>query len=292
MASAVKKDGKYVDATAIQTSPNPFNLQNGLAADVATIVRAYKKGEIDGEEYSTKIGNVIKATISVLASNSFAENIAPWSEAAKEYMNERSGNTASARVVGGLATSFVPAAVRVANQSVIDPMRRDTTGDKSFLDRVSGQVKAVIPGKSKGLPLKYDVYGRPIPTGKNISGVNNSRVIDADPTVQEIQRLEATTNSPVVTAPKPFFTIEGAKIKLTGHKYAEYQRISGEMFLRAMKSVTKMENWSKVPDDIKIQAIKELLKEVRDEAQNQLVEKKIITKDDITNLEELKAEMK
>src|SRR3546814_10044831 len=86
------------------------------------------------------------------------ENLAQYTEP----MNARSDEeelTIGANIVGSLGSSLVPAALRQYNQAVHDPIKRDTTGDKTFLDRVYGRIASGIPGLSEQLPAKHDLYG-------------------------------------------------------------------------------------------------------------------------------------
>src|SRR3546814_17328374 len=86
------------------------------------------------------------------------ENLAQYTEP----MNARSDEeelTIGANIVGSLGSSLVPAALRQYNQAVHDPIKRDTTGDKTFLDRVYGRIASGIPGLSEKLPAKHDLYG-------------------------------------------------------------------------------------------------------------------------------------
>src|SRR3546814_9124304 len=102
-------------------------------------------------------------------------------------------------------SSLVPAALRQYNQAVHDPIKRDTTGDKTFLDRVYGRIASGIPGLSEQLPAKHDLYGDEMQQGRSLSGAGNYQDIKTDDVSQELQRLERTTESPVVTgAPSSF----------------------------------------------------------------------------------------
>src|SRR3546814_14721106 len=70
------------------------------------------------------------------------ENLAQYTEP----MNARSDEeelTIGANIVGSLGSSLVPAALRQYNQAVHDPIKRDTTGDKTFLDRVRSEERRV-----------------------------------------------------------------------------------------------------------------------------------------------------
>src|SRR3546814_19326318 len=93
------------------------------------------------------------------------ENLAQYTEP----MNARSDEeelTIGANIVGSLGSSLVPAALRQYNQAVHDPIKRDTTGDKTFLDRVYGRIASGIPGLSEQLPAKHDLYGDEMQQGR------------------------------------------------------------------------------------------------------------------------------
>lgn len=277
MSNAVKGKDKYTDATALAVSANPLNLHNQLAVDVATIANAYKDRNEDINTTAEKIGRIVKGFVATLASGSFADSLDPYLQATKtDDASGVSGSSATANMVAGLASSFIPAALRTLNSSKIDTTRRDTTGDKSFTGRVVGRLKDAVPevpgitGGSTSLPIKYDVYGRPMERGKNLSGVGNYQKIDKDPTVLELQRLERTEDGPLITKAPTSIGPRDNPVKLIGNDYAEYQRVSGWYFLEGMKKVTPLDAYKNAPDDTKKKAVKEVLAEARSAARDYL----------------------
>src|SRR3546814_13194077 len=64
------------------------------------------------------------------------------------------------------------------------------------------------------LPAKHDLYGDEMQQGRSLSGAGNYQDIKTDDVSQELQRLERTTESPVVTGAPSSFQYEGEKIGL------------------------------------------------------------------------------
>lgn len=277
--NSVKENGQYTDATSLVAAMNPFAIHTTMATDVATLVNAYKKGSVGGKEYTDGMMKLVATAArvpSLILANSFASNLDPLTDAVKNPNNDMTGSGKLSSFAATTTASFVPAMVRTANNSMLDDIRRDTAGDKSLLDRVQGKAKASLPkipyltDGSTSLPAKYDVYGRPMKQGKNLSGVKNYQKIDQDPTVKELQRLERTQDDPLVTPAPASFKKDGASVKLTGQKYAQYQKLSGTLFLNAMKKATAVDGWSKADDNLKKEVVKEVLKDARSAAKEVL----------------------
>lgn len=270
LPNSVNDGDKYTDASALNISFNPFSTHNQLAADVATIYKAYKKGAESADSTANKLIIATQGMLSALASNSFAENISQYTDPFVGSGSEGSKKVAFSNLVGGVGSSFVPAIARQANDLWGDPIKRDTTGDKSPVDRIMGRVESGIPGLSNKLPPKYSVYGKEQEKGKTLLGIRSSQEIDKTPAVQELQRLEKTQDNALVTAPSPSFKVDGKSYDLKGNDYAEYQRVSGWYFIEGMKKVVEAPGWKQVDDTSKKQAVKELLRESRSAAREYL----------------------
>lgn len=274
LPNSVKEEGQYKDASTTTVNFYPLSLHNSAATDVASLVQAYHRGALSGEGYVKGIKQVLGSVVTILGNGSFADNIQPaldvYSAVKGAGENEGKADAAVGSFAAGLASSFVPNAIRTANTSLIDTKRRDSSGDKSITDRVKGRVMAGVPGLSQKLPVKYDVYGQEMEQGKNLSGVDNYQNIKTEPAVVELQRLERTQKEALVTAAPNHFKVDGKDIKLTGKDYAEYQRVSGWYFLEGMKKVVEADGWKSADDQTKKLAVKELLKEARVAAKDYL----------------------
>jgi hypothetical protein len=166
-----------------------------------------------------------------------------------------------------MGASFVPAAARQYNNT-LDPVARDTTGDRSFGDRVLGRVKSGIPGASTDLPARSDVYGQTVTKdpdiGTAITGVGKERKAVSDPVMVELQRLERTQNKTLVTPPSKAWN----GVTLNAEQFQEYQRLSGQVFIDGMREEMLSFEWLDMSDDQKKERVKKVLnasrKEVRE----------------------------
>ena len=262
--NSIIKDGKYVDASALNISFLPSDLQNATAANIATIRKAWDEGKDAGD--TAKAWSLASSALGAeLVKQSFAENLATYI-APFEAKNEAMRDTAAANVTGAFLSSFIPAAVRQYNQMIGDPIKRDTTGDKSFSDRVEGRLMSAIPGLSEKLPIKYDVYGDEQPQGKTLFGMNNSKTIKTDGVSTELQRLEGTTKEAVVTGAPSSFEHEGETYKLPSDAKQEWQRVQGYYLKTYVAQEMKEPDYKTLSDAEKIERIKQARKDAYEDA--------------------------
>jgi hypothetical protein len=257
MPNAIKTEDKYIDATALNLSILPTNIQNSLAANVATIRSAYNKGLQDTDSTAKAIAFAGQALMTELASTSFAENLSMYIEPFQESA-EWEKESATASMLAGMAGQFLPAAMRQYNQIEVDPVKRDTAGDRTISSKIEGRLKSAIPGLSDDLPVKYDLYGDPIKQGRSWTAINNYRDIKKDPVSQELQRLERTTDDAIVTGAPSSFQHEGEKIKLNAAGKQEWQRVQGGLIKDGMRNVLQSNEWKQASDAEKIVIVKEI----------------------------------
>lgn len=267
MPNSVKEDGEYKDASAVNLSYSPFDTQNLVAANVASIRHAYDKKTMDGSGVALALLTAAKTIGTLIESNSFADNIETYTKPFKEDNSESEGAAASAALFNGLVTStVVPAGLRQINQTLVDPVKRDMTGDKSFEDRVKGNFMDAIPGLSDNLPAKHDVYGDEMQRGRTLSGLNNHQTIKTDEVSQELQKLEKTTDKAVVTGAPSSFKDESArttenpegKVELNAEGKQEWQRVQGYYLTAAMKQIIPSEEWKQASTEERIAIVKEV----------------------------------
>lgn len=264
MPNATKEGSQYVDASGVNLSFLPDALNNSIATQIASLREAYDEGQADAGTTAEALGSVMLELGTILSSQSFAENLSTYLEpfAAGDEMSK---DTAIANVVGGMASSFIPAALRQYNQAVHDPIKRDTTGDRSISDRIYGRVASGVPGLSEQLPARYDLYGDEVQQGRSISGLQNYRDIKTDDVSKELQRLESTTDKPVVTGAPSSFKYEGETIKLSAEGKQEWQRVQGYYLREFMKEEMADPAWKSYSVDDQIALVKQAKKDAYEE---------------------------
>jgi hypothetical protein len=259
--NSVIEDGKYVDATALNLSFLPGDLQNTVATNIASIRHAYESGKQDGDSTAQGLAYATLSVLTELAKSSFAENLEPYQEIFGNNRSDEELDMKIANAAGAMASQFLPAAMRQYNQMYHDPIKRNTVGDKSIPDRIYGRVASAIPGLSDDLPAKYDLYGDVMEQGRTLSSINNYQNIKTDDVSKELQRLERTTENPVVTAAPSSFEYEGEKIELTADGKEEWQRVQGYYLRMGMDATIRSDEWKSASDADKILIVKEIKKE-------------------------------
>jgi len=260
--NAVVEDDKYVDATALNLSFMPQDLQNATAANIATIRQDWDKGG-DAEDITIRLAAATNSLLTIFASQSFAENLGSYIQPITEE-NEAMKATSLAGFVGGQASAFVPAAFRQANQQYFDPFKRDTRGDKGFKDRVKGRVLSGVPGLSDNLPMKYDLYGDPMPQGRSTLALSNYTDIKQDEVSVELQKLERTQDGAVITGAPTSFEHEGETVKLNAEGQQEWQRRQGWYLKEMMKEEITSPGWNSLTTEEKVEIAKDVNKSARE----------------------------
>lgn len=279
--NSVKEDGKYVDASALNLSLNPANFQNALASNVASIREAWERGE----DVSKSLALAFLATGQVISSHSFAENLDTYMAPFRET-GMKDATTTSANLVAGAASAFIPASVRQANQMMFDPIKRDTTGDKSFGDRFVGRMKSSIPGLSDNLPARRTVYGDTMDHGRTFWSIDNFQEIRDDPVSKELTAVEkAFPEKTVVTGVKPTFSMKGTpdqrnrfaivkdeQVKLTAEGKQAMQERMGYYLREEMQTEISDPSWKQYSNEEKKEIIKDVLKSARKWAKEDMLE--------------------
>lgn len=259
--------GTYRDASAFATEGIPAGM-------MATLVERYKAGEIGQEGYLTEAGNILRQFLQGFTNNTYLEG---GGSLFSGLQDTPLGDTAWSNFWGGMGASFTPAAVRQYNNTA-DPNVRDTTGDRSFEERVWGRVKAGIPGLSDDLPARSDVYGQLVTKdpdlGTAITGVGKERQAPSDPVMQELQRLERTQNATLVTPVSKSWGKGDNKVTLNAEQFQEYQRLSGQVFIDNMRNEMMSFDWLDMSDDQKKKRVTKVLDASRTEVRELLFPKK------------------
>jgi len=150
------------------------------------------------------------------------------------------------------ATSWEPAIARNLNQSVIDPVVRDTTS-KDWTQETVNKLKANLPGLSKELHPKLDKFGQPIQRTGNVTGLFTKTPISTDKVKAELDRLEKTSGSPVLQAMKS----DGSEGSFKA------SQVAGPFVQKQITAMVNSPTWSKLTDEQKIAFIKRATKSTR-----------------------------
>jgi hypothetical protein len=154
-----------------------------------------------------------------------------------------------------LAAAFVPTGIGQIAQEV-DPHLRDAKG-------VLDAVKSRIPGLSKDLYAKRDIWGEPIAreqVGYGVDLINPVyiRSLSEDPVNKALLELG-------VYPARVSKSIRG--VELTDQQYDDYQRIAGRLSKQFLDQLVRMPRFNEIPAGIRANIIKQTIDRTRTTAQ-------------------------
>lgn len=236
---------------------------------IAQMVQSYPKQAASGIALSL-LDMPLMTTVSDVADigSSFVEAAAEGDTAAVA--------DAAGKLLGNVATGFIPAPMRQAAQ-MVDPYYRDTSGD-TVAERAKNQLLAQIPFASMTLPKKISGLGgeqRRYAEGDELLGFFNTffapgKVMKISPSQISgyLNRLSEATGDkaiyPDYLAPKSI-TVNGENILISGKEMTEtYQQTYGNNISRIYGDLMEIEGFSKLSMDIQVSAIKQAKKYATD----------------------------
>lgn len=239
---------------------------------IATLAERRKAGEIGEADFATQAKATVLGIANVLSDNSYLPTINSFVGSLDQ--DEAKAQSALDNFFAGTVSNVTtPAVVRKYAQAE-DTAIRDTTGDGSFGDRVTGRVKAGIPGQTEDLPQKYDVYGRPMErsfAGLDIATRMATKPVETDPVIQEIARLEGGQKGVLLGAPgKSNIKVDGVSRRLTAEEYQKYQGLSGFWIVEAMRKEMASPDWNSMTDNERKDLISDIKDDVRKMAREYL----------------------
>lgn len=240
----------------------------GQMAAAATIVeRSEKTGEVIS---SGNLGALVAGMAETLVHSSYAESLLNTLKMVEEgrqlvQEGETPGSDTGNFVAGQAANVMNPAFVRWVNQEFLDPAARDTSAEGDVVSRALARVQAGTPGLSEGLPQKHDVFGRPMET------MRQERMVETDPTILEINRLEEKDNK-IVLGPvdRTIYKNTDYQTKLNSEQYELYQSYSGSWAVEDITAAMADPEWETLTDEERIDRIKKIRDDARKQARDQL----------------------
>ena len=175
-----------------------------------------------------------------------------------------------------MAGSVIPTVVRNAAS---DGTIKNTTGDGSLIDAVTGRVMSGIPGHAEDYPTQYDVYGRERRKGDRLGpdwlSKAETSTVDNDPAVVELQRLAKVKKTLVGPVQRnnlddAILKAEGVERKATAEELETYQYLSGQYILESVRQEMKTPEWKKMSDDERRKEVKDIMKDMRKAAREEL----------------------
>jgi hypothetical protein len=183
---------------------DPLGMVIGMAADASTIM--------------SQVSELDASTLAKSVAIAFSKNVTSktWLRGLSELVNVMSNpDWYGGRWIQNLAGTIIPTGAAQINRTYFDPVLRDA---RSIIDGI----KARVPGFSKDLPPRRNIWGEPIVLGGGlgpdiVSPIYTSKAKD-DPVNQVILDNQ-------VELKKPARSIDG--VELTPHEYSRYVELAG-----------------------------------------------------------------
>ncbi len=282
---SIVKDGNYVDIARNNLSLLPLGVENNVANSVARARRQYDKRtsesakksvnqEVSAEENALNfMGSILSGMLSVLRNQSYVSGLDPF---LKIGQGDVALEDEAPKVVGGLASQFVPAALRQYNQMYVDDVKRDTKGE-GFSDTVGNMVASGVPGLSEGLPAQVDTLGQEVKQTTSISNLKRKSPINNKLVAQELFKLQKSSGKNVVSPKERSMEIEGVSYDIPADLLSDFKREAGLALSSDMSSIFSDEELMKRYQDLPIKEKLSLWRKVstnaRKEAKKSLLPK-------------------
>lgn len=260
MAGAdVETDPRSSDFAKIKVGKTRYDILGGfgqyltLGARIATNHTKNIKGEVKelGKGYGSKTRKDVAET--------FLENkFAPIPGFVRDYLQgqnpvgEEFSVTETDPTKNAIGKLFIPLILQDFKEII------EEEGPKGALMGVPGIFG--IGTQTYDVELGQDVFGR------DVKELQDKDEDESDPAVLEVQRLNEVSETPVVN---PVGKTVG-KEKLSDEDYKEYQGLAGQYILEDINEVMKEPEWQDMTDEDKIEAIREITREARKAAREEL----------------------
>lgn len=272
---SVHENGRYNESNSVAMSVNPFDEHNATATMIAGMRQAFDKGANQGQ-IGTGVKLALGSIFHNLASMTWVSDLAPAIDAATN--SDLTAPQKFNQFVGNEAKSWVPNGLNQAAR-LIDPNRHDVIDPDSISGTVSNEVQSAIPGASKGLPIKYSVYGDPLQNGQSVTGVHtwipgqpgNGTNEITDPAELEMKRLDDQMSTSLITPVQKIVKLDdGTTKKLTTSEFENYQHIVGINIVAQVKQAMSDPSWQQMDDNDKAYTVRDIETQVKADAREQL----------------------
>lgn len=272
---SVHENGRYNTSNTLSMSVNPFDQHNATATMVAGLREAYEKGANQGQ-VGQGIKLVLGSLMHELSSMTWVSDVAPLMEAL-----DARGQTAGHAVNG-----FIGNEVRTWTPNILDqvarlqdPDQHDIVDPDSISHTIANEVQSTIPGVSKQLPVRYSVYGNPLPNGASVTGVHtmipglqgNGRTETHDPAERELDRLNTLIPGALITPVQRMVKLEDEEPrKLTIPEFENYQRLAGRAIVETVRSEMSTPAWQEMSDQDKVLEVRDIQTDMKKAAKEAL----------------------
>ena len=235
---------------------------------VAEFGDTVKDKDFQSEDEVTKAMSLVGAAANGMHQNTFLSQLSQlFGTMGKTGLAE----TNRENYISNMVSSFIPSGVRHSAE-LADGQQRDSSNDGTMTGKVKGAIERSVPGLREDLPQKYDPYGRPMRSQKNLLTIGQNVTEDKTMVVQEMKRLKAFNDDrPIVT---PVARSDLKKVFGTGEVPAkivqEYQKVSGEYIFQSLQENMATPEWQSMTDEEKVKFSKKIVEQMRKYAREDL----------------------
>ena len=263
--NSVKIGDKYVSLNYL----GPAAILMGMGAGVQ------KRQEKGQDPFTITVGS-IGDTFNSFLDQSYVQGLNSAINAAKD--SQRYGES----YANSLARGLVPNILRQTAVATDDKQRQ--------VDNPLEAITSGIPGLSKTLDAKVDVYGREIenkqtlPLGQMWDALKISNSRETNDVIDEVSRLHSVDPSNKdlqVTPPQAqsSVSVNGVNVKLTDNQKSQLQKDIGAAALEAMQQVVNSSQYRSMSDEEKASALNKAREDAQKQVRRQFIEANNITAD-------------
>jgi len=242
---SIKVGGKYYSYSRLE----PLGMMLGISADYAEIA-----GEVKTKEADELAAMITLAISNNLTSKTWLRGVSDLIEAVNDP------NRYGEKWIQSFSGTLIPTGVaQIARNE--DPVMRRT---ETIVDRI----KSRIPGYSKDLPPRRNIWGEPI----ILSGGLGPDLIS--PVYVSADKNDTLTNEMLrlkITPKMPDKKIKG--IELSSEQYDDYAKTSGKNLKMVLGGLVASGEWAKLPDFAKTEIINKTITQVRSASRSYMLSK-------------------
>ena len=263
--NSVKIGDKYVSLNYL----GPAAILMGMGAGVQ------KRQEKGQDPFTISVG-AVGDTFNAFFEQSYVQGLNSAINAVKD--SQRYGES----YANSLARGLVPNILRQTAVATDDKQRQ--------VDNPLEAITSGIPGLSKTLDAKVDVYGREIenkqtlPLGQMWDALKISNSRETNDVIDEVSRLHSVDPSNKdlqVTPPQAqsSVSVNGVKVKLTDNQKSQLQKDIGAAALEAMQQVVNSSQYKSMSNEEKASALNKAREDAQKQVRKQFIEANNITAD-------------
>jgi hypothetical protein len=192
---------------------DPLGATLAISADFTEATALTDWDEIEQQDMAEAAANVIAAVGGTVLSKSYMTNTAQLADTLGEALRGEAAQ-AGEKYAAGVVSSLVPFSSLLAGvETIADPAARvPQDPGLAFAQDFVGRIRSRIPGLSEALPIKHDLWGRPIMSGSGNGMYDMVNPFVANPSEQEPIDKEMLHLNAYISEPPKSFSLSAAEL--------------------------------------------------------------------------------